>query len=363
MKNKRLMAIAILAIMLALLMNFPSNNPVFHGIRNILGILFLLFFPGYLFVDLLFKRELDSIETLVLSIAFSISLAILAAMIIFFIGWEIDIVKIFNILLIISLALMLANLFKKPRRRIKSTGEGEVMTSKDKTAIVKDKKFYLYLFLFIGVLSVLIYLSASFTSKEEFVELYWTTSKVENLKEVSQVSCEIENCSLSHIYKIGELEVNDKNLSILITDLNESGEYDAFCIDANNDGKYCSSGEGPFRYYETFFVGSSPFSSLDFGEKQIVFVNYPRYVSVQNFTVSFIAKSFYLESSYFDINVSVNSSLQYNKTVMLEPKQEILSQVNISLPSNGLYKVEVLVKPTYASGPLSTIDFWVNRNI
>jgi len=176
LKKKRLMTIAILAIMLALLMNFPSNNPVFHGIRNILGILFLLFFPGYLFTDLLFNKELDSMENFVLSIFFSISLSILSAMIIFFTGWEIDIAKIFNVLLIISLALMLGNLFKKPRRKIKSTDEDEIMTSKDKTVIVKDKKFYLYLFLFIGVLSVLIYLSASFTPKEEFVELYWTTS-------------------------------------------------------------------------------------------------------------------------------------------------------------------------------------------
>jgi len=355
------MTIAILAVILALMMNFPSSNTIFHGVRNILGILFLLFFPGYLFTDLLFNKELDAMENLVLSIFFSISLAILSAMIIFFTGWEIDIAKIFNILLIISFALILGNLFKKPRRRIKSTGEGEIMTSKDKTAIVKDKKFYLYLVLFIVILSVLIYLSASFKSKEEFVELYWTTSKVENLKEVSQVSCEIENCSVSHIYKIGELELNDKNLSIMITDLNESGKYDAFCIDANNDGKYCSSGEGPFRYYETFFVGSSPFSSLEFGEKQIVFVNYPNYVSVKKFTVSFIAKSFYLESSYFDINVSVNNYLQYNETVKLEPKQEILRQINISVPSKGLYRVEAVIKPTYASGPLSTIDFLVNR--
>lgn len=357
------MTIAILAVMLALLMNLSSNNIVLHGVTNIIGLLFLLFFPGYLFVNLLFSKELDAVETLALSIFFSISLAILAAMTIFLIGWEIGIVKIFNIIVVISFILILANLFKKPCKRIKSTGEGEVMPAKDKTVVVKDKKFYLYLFLFIGVLSVLIYLSSSFTSKEEFVELHWATSKVGNLKEVSQVSCEIENCSLSHIYKIGKVELNNKSLSILVTDLNESGKYDAFCIDMNNDGKYCSNGEGPFRYYETFFVGSSPFNSLDFEERQIVFANYPKYVFVNNFTVSFIAKSFYLESSSFDINVSVNGSLQYNEAVVLEPKQEIARQVNISLPGKGLYRVEALVKPAYASEPLSSIGFWVNSTI
>lgn len=363
MTYKKFLVTSILAIILTLLMNFPSNNPVFHGIRNTLGILFLLFFPGYLFADLIFNKELDTMETLAFSIFFSISLAVLVSMVTFFIGWEISVVRIFNILMAVSFVLILANLFKKPRGRIKSTGEGEVMTAKDIATAVKDKRFYLYLFLFIGVLSVLIYLSSSFTSKEEFVELYWTTSKVENLKEVAQVSCEIENCSLSHIYKTGEVELNNKSLSILVTDLDESGKYDAFCIDTNNDEKYCSSGEGPFRYYETFFVGSSPFNSLDFEERQIVFVNYPNYVFVKNFTVSFIAKSFYLESSYFDIDVSVNGSLQYNEAVVLEPKQEIVRQVNISLPSKGLYKVEALVKPAYSSGPLSSIGFWVNSNI
>jgi amino acid transporter len=266
-------------------------------------------------------------------------------------GLEIEVVNIMNILLITTSVIAIANLFTKASGR------------ETKSKWDKDKLFfYLHLFLLIAIVFVLIYLSIITPSREEYVELYWKTTEVKNIQNYSDIECEIENCSLSGIYKVGDLTLNNEYYKIMITDLDESGEYDAFCIDLDRDDKYCENVEGPYRYYETFFIDSSAFSSLYFDENQIIFINYPDYVYIENFTVSFVVKSLYSTNLNFNIRVLVNDTLQHDELLELYPGEEILKKVNISLPTENRYKVKVVVSSeVYDEG--AYIDFWVDRKI
>ena len=221
----------------------------------------------------------------------------------------------------------------------------------------------MHVLLAIVVIVVLSYLSAFLPSKEEFVELYWATSIVEGLQGTSEVRCAIDNCSLSGIYKSGKVGLDDKVFNIILNDLDKAGDYKSFCIDVDSDGEYCEGGEGPYRYYETFFVGSSGFTSLRFDEEKVVFVNYPEYVFVENFTTSFVIKSFYARKYEFNVTLSVNGDLQYSELLELEPAQETLTKVDIGLPTTGQYKIKVNIRPVALQDSATYIYFWVDRKM
>src|SRR3990170_1616990 len=142
MRNDKFIAILVLAVLLALLVNFLPSNSDLSGIKSILGLSFLFFFPGYSFVKLLFKKDLSDLEILIFSIGLSISLVILASMAVYLAGLEITVANIFNILLVATIIMILANIFKG--------------ASESKTGIkLKDKIFYLNLILLFAVLAVM----------------------------------------------------------------------------------------------------------------------------------------------------------------------------------------------------------------
>jgi len=373
MRRRKLAIIGILTVVFALLVYFTPDSPVLYSIKNILGLFLLMVFPGYLLVDLLFGGKLDTIETSVLTIGLSISIVIMLAMATYFAGLQIDVFTILNVIIVATFVLIFAGFLKRPERRGgRLESERRDVGRKDMERIARrsrsiDRSMYSHILLIVVVLVLLSFLSATLPPKDQFVELYWSTAEVENLKEVeaSGVQCMRKDCGLSDVRKIGQVTFADDVFDIMVTDLGEIGKYDTFCIDLNRNGKFCDvyEDEGPYRYYETFFIGPRAFTSLRFDESKIAFVNYPEYIFSENFTTSFSARSMYSKKMTFDIKVTVNGSLQYSEFIELEPKQEIAREVGISIPSRGYYKVEAEIKPTVTGSEGARIHFWVDRRM
>lgn len=225
----------------------------------------------------------------------------------------------------------------------------------------KNQTVFFFLLVFIlVVIGIIVYISATSPSKEEFVEVYWQQNGVKNLRYTYDGNCKILNCSKSGIFKIGNVNLYKKIFGIIITDLEKSGEYDALCIDFNDDGIFCDYGEGPFRERDSFLIDSDAFSVLSLTEKNIIFVHYPREVYVQNFTIGFVINSHYSDVKYFNVSLFINESLENSKTLKIESNKQVLSHFEVSLPSKGLFKVEVSVSPL-KTDEKAIIDFWVER--
>jgi len=225
----------------------------------------------------------------------------------------------------------------------------------------KNQTVFFFLLMFIiVVIGIIVYISATSSSKEEFVEVYWQVNSVKNLRYTRDLNCKIVNCSKSGIYKIGSISLNEKIFSVILIDLDRPGEYYHSCIDFNNDGVYCDYREGPFRERDSFLIDKDAFSVLSIRENNIVIDHHPKEVYDQNFTVGFVIKSHYFDTESFNISLFVNESLEKSKIVKLKPEGEVLSHFEVSLPTKGLFKVEVSVSPL-KTDEKAIIDFWVER--
>jgi len=101
------------------------------------------------------------------------------------------------------------------------------------------------------------------------------------------------------------------------------------------------------------------FNILLIKENNMVSANYPKEVNDNNFTVSFVTKSYYSHEENFKISLFVNENLENSMLLKLKPKEDIVSRIEVTLPSEGLYKVKVSVS-TPENDEIANIDFWVN---
>ena len=133
----------------------------------------------------------------------------------------------------------------------------------------------LLLFLTIVILGIIVYISATSTSKEEFTELYWKIFKVD-FSPKTQVNCALKPCSISGFYDFGNITFDNKNYRIILIDLGMAWQYDAMCIDINENNVFCEAGEGPFRERDSFLIGSDSFTIISSNEKNFAIANYQR---------------------------------------------------------------------------------------
>jgi len=221
-----------------------------------------------------------------------------------------------------------------------------------------DKIFYSSLIFSLIILSLIIYVSSTQSSKEEFIELYWQVFISEDLNGTNMVDCIIENCSKSGIYKIGSINLSGINFRTIVTDLDELNEYKYTCIDFNNNDIHCEESEGPLKERDTFFVSNNGFNIFLVSEKNVIISHYPKIVSQQNFTIGFVVKSHYHSALDLNIILSVDSNLSKTRILTLKPNEEIISSFNVTLPTKGLHKVKITTMTTEGE---NEIDFWVNR--
>lgn len=222
-----------------------------------------------------------------------------------------------------------------------------------------DKIFYLSLAFSLLILSVIAYVSVTSPTKEEFVEVYWKVSKVENMIDTENIECKLVNCSMSGVYKFGRVNLNDKNYDIIKIDPGGPGDYYSLCIDFNENQEYCDIEEGPFPYRDTFFIDSHAFNILSLVD-DIVIAHYPKEVKDQNFTAGFVIKSYYSKTMDFDVGLYVNETLQKDKILTIQKNQEVTSYFDVELPTEGMFKVKVVVSPLTIEKE-AYIDFWVKR--
>jgi hypothetical protein len=284
-------------------------------------------------------------EVIVLGIGMSITLIILVSMLIHFIRVEITVVKILNPILVMSFVLCVADFFK---------------VSKELNFRI-DRSFSILVILTLVFLVVIFYISATSKSKEEFVELYWKISKIENLTNASGVICKIGNCSVSGVPEIGEINLGGENYKAIVTDLIEADNYEYFCIDVNYNNIYCEGMEGPFKLNSSFLISDSGFNVIRVDKDNLYVINYPKEINVSNFKIGFVARSDYKQPTTLNLSLSINGIIKDSKTVNIFPNQEILEYFNVSLQESGDYRVRVSLMPISLSQQ-DYIDFWVRKN-
>lgn len=354
--------ICILAVFLALIIGLGSDLLALRVIETILGFAFLFFLPGYCIEALLFSRsKMGKFEAALISIGLSISASIIVSMCTYLAGMKIEFATMMDALLLVTFILSSADIFL-----VKSVPSGK------QPAREGGFNFYVLLGVFAVVMCISILFSIRLPSKEEYVEMYWSLSQVEGIRNVTQVNCTIpptfqkvaaNRCSLSGIHEVGSVNLAGRGYGILIMDLGKAGYYDSFCIDLNGNMNYCDSGEGPFMYYETFFLDSSAFKSLYFNQSRYVFANYPRYVFDQNFTVSFVVNSHYSRKLNFNVSVFANQTIMFSKAMELLPGKPVLLNVSMTLPKVGLFNVRANARPKGSEDEGATIDFWADRQV
>jgi len=224
---------------------------------------------------------------------------------------------------------------------------------------MNDKIFYSSLILTLIALSLMIYLSYTQPSKEEFVEVYWQIFKSEDLIATNQVNCSVVNCSQSGFYK-GNIDLNGKNFGIITTDLDKLLEYKYTCIDFNSNDTYCERTEGPFKNLDSFLISNDGYNILEVTDKNVFVAHYPKNVTQQNFTIGFVTKSYYAKTMDFKATLLVDSTQKESKTIALNSNEEIVSNFNVILPTKGLHKVQVIISPLEQKSE-NEIGFFVNR--
>lgn len=87
-----LITIILLSLFLDLLIAFYPDNLL----RKALGLAFVLFFPGYVFITALFpeKKELDNLERLALSLGLSIAIVPLIGLLLNYTPWGIRLIPL-----------------------------------------------------------------------------------------------------------------------------------------------------------------------------------------------------------------------------------------------------------------------------
>jgi len=106
--------IAAISLTLVSIYVLPESYPLVT-LRWILGLIFVLFIPGYSFMEALFpgKRELDNIERLALSIGLSLALVPLTGLLLNFTPWGIRLDPIVAALCLMSLTFIFIGAYRK----------------------------------------------------------------------------------------------------------------------------------------------------------------------------------------------------------------------------------------------------------
>ena len=114
--------IGIISVTMLFISNLPFENLLYYAARNVLALSLVLFISGYSFINLIFSKELKTIEVLVLGVGTSISITILAGMIIHFISLEISFANIINLVSIITLVLVFSRFLKLILKKVYPRG-------------------------------------------------------------------------------------------------------------------------------------------------------------------------------------------------------------------------------------------------
>ncbi len=112
-KHWDLLTIISLSIFLDLLIIYFPNSLA----RKALGLAFILFFPGYVFITALFpeKKELDNLERLALSFGLSIAIVPLIGLALNYTPWGIRLIPILVSLTVFNIALAIVAIYRRVR--------------------------------------------------------------------------------------------------------------------------------------------------------------------------------------------------------------------------------------------------------
>jgi len=108
------LVIATISLTLFSIYVLPEGYPLV-ALRWILGLIFVLFIPGYSFIQALFpgKKDLDNIERFALSIGLSLALVPLTGLLLNFTPWGIRLNPIVVALCVLSLTLIFIGAYRK----------------------------------------------------------------------------------------------------------------------------------------------------------------------------------------------------------------------------------------------------------
>ncbi len=226
--------------------------------------------------------------------------------------------------------------------------------------LIENKFFFFCLTAAIFVIAIIIFVSTITPSAEQFIEVYWELFNVENLFDKSYVPCNLKNCSMSGIYKIGNFHFNDTDYGLVVIDPESPNRYDSICIDFNQDESYCDEGEGPMKELYTFSIGNDFFSIFNLRKDRVIIAHSPKDITTQKFKIGFVIESHYKNPVNLDVNLLVNETLKQAKNLSLDPGQKTIQTFTVTLPEDGLYKIKisVIVLPTEEE---IFIDFLVNK--
>jgi len=106
------------------------------------------------------------------------------------------------------------------------------------------------------------------------------------------------------------------------------------------------------------YVSSVQPSKEEFVE--VYWLDYPKNVSQNNFTVDFVIKSHYAKTQDFNITLSVDSNQSETKIITLKPNEKIVSNFNVTLTTEGLHKVKIITS-LLSTQEKNEIYFWVKK--
>ena len=204
------------------------------------------------------------------------------------------------------------------------------------------------------MISLSIYFSHNLETKEEFVEVYWQLFKLSPSEEVTNITCTNNTCYNDTVYMKGYLNFMKEETGVLFLG---DDEPTSFCLDIDNDQVFCELLEGPFEEGDIFFVDSYGFTIMAFHEDYYPIFQYPRVTEQSTFNVSVNIKSSYKDQKQLDMLVFVNTAPLENRTITMNPDEEITETFEIKLESEGLNKVKIVFSVDKEDG---WIDFSTN---
>ena len=110
--------IGIICFIMLFLTNSNVENLLYYATKSVLALSLVIFISGYSFVSLIFSKELKNIEVFVLSVGTSISITIVAGMIMYFMSLAISFANIMNLVSIITLILVLLDFLRSISKEV-----------------------------------------------------------------------------------------------------------------------------------------------------------------------------------------------------------------------------------------------------
>lgn len=365
----RIVLIGILSFAMLTLVNLHMEPGSFLALtQTILSLFFIFFGSGYLvnayLTDLKQRVDEVSVRVILRSITFSVTTTIVAAMATHYAGLAITTTNIMNILFVTIVALLVLNFFKilwsGTRRSKKGRREWEDKTEDAKKA-PSDSGVLIHVLMMATVISIIVYLSAYLPTKEEFLQVYWDVREVQ----IRESIFDPENTEGNVLY--GTVLLGNRRLPMVMYDLDEEPGFDTFCLDIDEDGRWCEdtapgrNREGPINYFETFFIDGYAYRAVMFAENRAVFINYAEYLYQDTFRTSFNVRSHYSREVDLRLVVSVDEDIISTEDITLAPGQEFLKKVDIRLEEEGNYRVTARVEPLSIKEDSSSIHFFVDR--